>query len=86
MHQRTGDVQAPFHAAREGAGLVASAVRQADQRQHLLAAPVQLGTRDAVERAEDFDIGAGGQFLIERQVLRHEAKGAACSHAHRSPG
>ena len=78
VHQGAGDVQAALHAAAEAVGPVAGAVGQADLGQHRIGPPGQGRAAQAVQGAEQQQVAACAQVVVQGQVLRHQADVAAC--------
>jgi hypothetical protein len=76
VHQSARDVEAALHAAAEGPRLVLGTVGEADQFERLDAALAQRVPRQAVERAEQFQIRPRRQLVVERKVLRHQSDAA----------
>ncbi len=76
VDQRGGDVEAPLHAAAEGRRLVLGAIGQADQLQRRVDALAQQRAGEAVERAEQLQVGGGAEVLVDRELLRHDADAA----------
>ena len=76
VDQRGGDVEAPLHAAAEELRLVAGAIGEADQLQRRVDALAQQRAGQAVERAEELEVGGGAEVLVDRELLRHDADAA----------
>ena len=73
VQQAGGQVQPPLHAAAEGLHAIVRAVGEADQVERGVDRLVERGARQAVERAEEAEVRARGQLVVEREILRHEA-------------
>src|SRR5262249_12983267 len=66
-------VQAAFHAAGKGAGPIVGPFREPHGRENAVDAASQRLAVHAVEAAEEFQVLAGRQIGVNRQVLRADA-------------
>ena len=72
VHQSSGDVHAALHPAGEFLDRVVLAVGQRNDLQHIIDPLFELLAAQAVQAAEEIQVGAGAEGGVERQVLRHQ--------------
>ena len=72
VQKRASDIQATLHTATEALDTVATTVGQPHQLKRTVGAFDQRPARQAVESAEQFEIGPRGQLVIQSQILRHQ--------------
>ncbi len=73
VQQRGGHVQAALHAAAEAVDLVLGPVGQAHQLEHAPHGPLQLGAAQIIERAEQRQVVARGELLVQPDILGRQA-------------
>ena len=76
MQQRAAEVDAPLHAAGIGLYRVLRAVRQRERFEQFRGARPGLARTQARHAPPEFQVLPPGQFLINRQFLRHHAHDA----------
>ena len=73
MQQAGGEVETSFHAAAVGLHFVASAIGEADERQHRCDRLIEGGRGQSIQRAEQAQVVARRELVVEREILRHQS-------------
>ncbi len=76
VEEADADIQPSLHATRELVGSIVSSFGEADDFQHLVCSPDQLGFVHAVQPAEKTQVLTGRQVRVHGKFLWNEPDGA----------